>query len=551
MSNPNSLEHHREQESSGFDSLKEVEFQGGTSSIHKEAVNSPEVQRSKWRKLGSKILGLFSRKPQQVNQVDLPPNDIISSGEPIEPSAVVEDDLSQQERFREATTADERALVDGMERYRYRRKSFLQGEAAQEMREREFNAQFSTLEDLEFASPEDGVSSRTEIYNGKEIPVYDLSGYPFRFLQHAVGYKDVPGQFESAIGLNTARRLFDDPSLWLRSESEIKMEGRPSDQDANTVSTSYIDTEINLASGGVRDNYGVVYGFLSVRPDSFIEFHKGDGATGNNIGKKRPEAIELSFSPDALAKGSTHSYNEVLLRRYDEKGNPMPPDCLIVHNGVITDGAKRHAAYFDVPIINIEDRPYLDKQTKKMAEQIESLNKESSYDEIFRVFQALDQSSLGIFSPWKDDIYHDFGVGKDRVYQERLRSLPESARAKMQELIEIIEPVKRLELLDGELTRVAAELAQTDAKEKYKVDSPFFIARNTRHNRHIGGASYDPATFVDSIDIKYSYKSDSGRPREITTILDSTDAAYEHFSRLVDEYAMSGGSVWDRRIKSV
>ncbi len=427
-----------------------------------------------------------------------------------------------------------------MRSYRDRQKDTLRGERAQELREREFNARFTQLEELEMASEADGVSKRTEEYNGQKIPVYDLSGYPFRFLQHSVGFKDVPGQHQGAIGLNMARRLLNAPALWMRREPEITRDTAPSEQEANTVSASYVDTEINLAQGGVRDPYGVAYGFLSIRPDSCIGLFAGDSGTSNSAGHSRAEAIHLSRSPDALAEISTVFYNEVLLRRYDGNGHPTPPDCLIVHNGVITDNTRYHAAYFNVPIININDQPYLDKQKEKLVAQIESLDDKSEYDEIYQTLRALAQSPIGMPSPWKTDIYDEKHKNSIEFTLKHASGLPEETRTKLQELIEDIEPAKRLEMLEDELTRVTSCLADVGEHEKYKVENPFHIQRMSRWSRLNPGS-----VFEDAIGIDYFYRPE----HRITTLLQTSDPAYERFSSLADKYAASGGHVFDRRVK--
>jgi len=514
---------------------KSLEFYSGS---NHETESSPERTRDDWQSIGNKILESAQPEPQ-LNEASIKSS----------PSDVSHDTLSTSntpaERFHEPATADEAELLKGMDSYRKEQNGFLRGERAQELSEREFNERLSTLEELEAASGQDGVSKRFVEYNGQRIPVYDLTGYPYRFLQHVASYKLTPNADKSTPGFVTAQRLMEDPSLWMRKESEIANDSNTdAGQYANTLATTYIDTEINTKSGAV-DTQGVTYGLLSVRPDSIIALGPGDLGSSSKAGKNRPtDENSFEFSPDNLAKNSIKRYNEVLLRRYNEDGEPPAPDFLVVHNNDITEYTKRHAAYFNVPIINIEDQPYLDKQNEKIVAQIESLNNESSYDEIFKTLYALEQSSPSLNSLWKENIYTTPHPGDKPSYQHLLDKLPQNIRAKTQDLIEVVEPTKRLEMLDEALTQATSELIQNKGQN---IDiSPFYIQRKIKHNRNAQANDQNPSTSASSIHINYKYPLEDGTFSSIVTNMDSTDAAYDHFSQLIDTYETNGGVVLKR-----
>lgn len=505
---------------------------------------TPELNfpRSFLRKIGQKI---FSRtQTPATNKIETSPKsqNIVSKDNPPENPISIE-------KAHDPITPEEKELTTEMEHHRRLQQDFYRGERAQELSERALNQNLTPLSELSEAINlnEDGISKSYISYQDKKLLVFNLSGYPFRFLQHTVDYKLVPGNNEQTIGFNMAKRLVNDPSLWLKPASETQSEDKK--QNANTLSCSYVDTDINLHFGGVRSELGISYGFSHVPPQSIIEIHNRDGATNNQAGNKRPTPTNFNLTPSELAKTSTHNYNEILMRRYNENNKPLPPDFLIVHNGQISEYTKLHAAYFNVPIINIEDEPYIEKQKQEIISQIDSLNASSNYNDIFNVFLNIDQSSLNINFPLKTDIYESYGGIADQVYEDRFISLPTKSRTKLQSLVEEIEPPKRLQMLASELSRVAAELKKAREENTYYKNNPFFISRRTRYNRNSLNLYYNPKNFVDSILINYNYPIQNGKVYTIQTILDSTDPDYEKFSQLIDQYSSNGGVVMDDRIK--
>jgi hypothetical protein len=122
----------------------------------------------------------------------------------------------------------------------------------------------------------------------------------------------------------------------------------------DTISCSYYtSSERNI------DNYipgELVYGFENVGADSVIQAYNGDGMTGNMIGQRETRLSDAG-ALQRLTELTVH-YNEVVLRRYDENGNPKLPNYIVVRNGKISDVSIRHAKYFNIPIVNIDRSAY-------------------------------------------------------------------------------------------------------------------------------------------------------------------------------------------------
>lgn len=524
-------------------------------------VEVPKVERLResWRSLGAKVLKLLSSRRKKNTETTVAENAGIVTEDEVDyawvnpvpgdrqADGVIGEAVSEEsggEKMREPRTAEEWDLVREMDIYRrYQRQSAIKGERAQEWAEKLYNKTLTTLEDLEMAveSGDEGVSKRVEQYGDKDIEIYDLDGLPFKTLQHVVDYKSIEGRE----GYEMAQKAIANPALWARNEAKIGDNGKASGEESDTLSVSYVDADVNVEKGAVKSRRGVTYGFSRLRPDSVIGIYAGDGATLGNVGKMRPGSDNIWLTPEDLAKHSTSGYNEILLRRYDEVGEPMKPDFLIVHDGRITEDTKRHAAYFGVPIVNVEEKSYAEKQRKELVGKIESLNEESSYDEIAKVFQGLKQSSLQIDKVWKEDFYGD---KMDLLYYKMSQSLPNSAITKVEDFVERIEPAKRLTLLSGELERVTEEAAEAKAAGEWYTKSPFYVTRLTRAKRD-AVASSGLKDAVDSLYIDYRYKMDNGESVRIRTVMDGTDTPYEYFSDLIDKYEESGGTVHDDRIR--
>lgn len=242
-----------------------------------------------------------------------------------------------------------------------------QSERAQELLERQLNQQLLRAETLaeEVLAENPEVAQRTTEYNEQAITIYDLKGYPFSMLSHAVDYKNYRRHPDS-LGAETARRVIEDPSIWAQTESEARAEYDRGSAAArgNVISASYTNSGPALHHR-VRQNEDktplTCYGFSKLPADSIIRASKGDDMTPNFIGRAHTtvSAYDANIVDDLDQATPSTAYNEILLRRYDlHTGKPLLPDYIIAQDGNINDNMLRAAAYFNIPIVNIETAAY-------------------------------------------------------------------------------------------------------------------------------------------------------------------------------------------------
>ena len=272
----------------------------------------------------------------------------------------------EAEKARREKEALERDMTTARDVFDYNKHGRFKKQRIQEVVERDLNSHLLTVDvlEMEAISENPEVQKRIVPFEDTDIQVYDLKGLPFSLLSTTIDYRSAnkPGE----IGTETFRRILDDPSVWSERRDEAeKTSGfgtRNSDARGDTISTSYWNSERNINS----HVYGnLIYGFENVRADSIISVSNGDGGTSNMAGN----AETTLLSPDAIKQlegaDGTNIYNEVLLRRYTDNGIPKKPDYIIVENGRITEESLCHAAYFGIPIVNIERSIYAEKQRKK------------------------------------------------------------------------------------------------------------------------------------------------------------------------------------------
>ena len=308
----------------------------------------------------------------------------------------------------------EKDLVEGMDRYRAdvmgailedgelrygKVDGRFQRQRIQEASERAFNETLTPMEEIEAyaASGDERVSEREIEVEGKEVKVYDLKGLPIRFLTHAIDFKGYGD--ENRIGSKMAGELQKKPELWDRKKSEMKING--SDGDSDCISLTYIDTETNLGNLKTGKYFTYRYGFDHVLPDSILQVKAGDGATTRTIGEARDSFLGRydTYMPEELARRSGESiYNEVQIRRFDEAGNPRRPDYIVTVGGRGMEVMKKHAAYFGIPIINIEMAAYERQEAERLTGEVEVMLKrrdkgeEASYDEVRDLWERIQNS---------------------------------------------------------------------------------------------------------------------------------------------------------------
>lgn len=303
-------------------------------------------------------------------------------------------DLQREQREREREGEE---LIVNMEIYRDRKKEQYQGERIQEISEKLFNDSLTKVELID-AMAEAGdaeVGKRTIENEGKMTTVYDMKGKPLSFMQHRIDFKG-RGEADNSHrkSSTTAKMLQDNPALW--SEKKALGEdygGADGDAKGNTISMSYINTDKNFRA--INQN-GYMYGFDHIRPDTIIQISKGDAASSNNLGDGKTLLSKYSiYTPEELEKqGITSIYNEVQVRRFDWDGNPQLPDYMIVKDGKIPEVTLRHAAYFDIPIVNIETKYYREKEENRLLDAIDTVSFDSDYSRVKEVLDTINSSFM-------------------------------------------------------------------------------------------------------------------------------------------------------------
>lgn len=350
--------------------------------------------------------------------------------------------LEQQKQEKMEHQKDFDALLEKMESYRKDKKEGLQNDRQHELSERAFNEALTSLDELEGASEVEGsgVKRRQIEYEGGELTVYDLEDYPFAFLQHAIDFKGHGEErLQYQVGALTAKRLQDNPALWDKLETEVSIgTGALAEQMGNTISMSYIDTNSRwMKTAGLGD---CCYGFDSLTPGSLVSIYERDGGTGNVVNDYNLSINQTIDTPDKLGNNVSRSgYNEILTRRYDETGKPKRPDFMVVYNNNISELTKKHAAYFGVPIININKKAYREGELERLNDYLDEYDPNSSYLETKKILDKVSYS-------WVLDRRteeRDVGYGLLRDYET---SADAYSRDFPVDLAEKIQSFKKLEL---------------------------------------------------------------------------------------------------------
>ena len=248
------------------------------------------------------------------------------------------DDIKHEEQEKEQLSKDMANARDYIEEQLYI------APRAQEIIERAVNASLVQMDDLEALAigEYEGVEKSSTEYNENSIPVYNLKGYPCDILVSSVGYK-------------ISKK--SDPSQSL-GEDLAKKKGEV-EGGSLTICTSYVDLSVR-PDAFVKNP--PKYGFSKIRPDSVLQVTDGDGHSDagryepvvSNIVPVAKEGIPMRLPDNPLSRG----YNELTIKRYDDQGKPLLPDYIVTENGEITDIDRKHAAYFKIPIVNIEQQYY-------------------------------------------------------------------------------------------------------------------------------------------------------------------------------------------------
>ena len=303
-----------------------------------------------------------------------------------------------QEREQELLRTDMSQARSHFERAKNER---FKNQRTQEIVEKDLNSRLLSIDDLEIGvlSGDSGISKRTILYEDDEITIYDLKGLPYTMLTTTIDYRrankealDRGEKIPDNIGIETYQELMNNPAIWVERQDQAEnvtgFGTRAANARGDVMSCSFHNSDTNN-KGFVDDSpnspHDLIYGFENVKADSIISIHNQDGGTSNTSGKSDTLLDESKLDiVGAIQGGNRVAYNEVLLRRYSENGIPKRPDYIVVTNGRISDAALRHAKFFDIPIVNIEESIYDEKQKNRGKALIESIDENDEYLDCYK-----------------------------------------------------------------------------------------------------------------------------------------------------------------------
>jgi len=372
----------------------------------------------------------------------------------------------------------ERDLIRGMDLHRAKKHERFKKQRAQEILEKDLNSRLLTIDTLEDeisgGNPE--VEKTQKEYEGKIIPVYTLKGLPFSMLSHDVEYRKANLGSPYTIGTETFQKIVEDPSVWAQRESEAsKEEGfgtTGSKARGNVIFTSYIDSESNLDQRVGSDKGDLCYGFSHIDGGDLLKVSQSDGGTPNMVSKDIETFIsehDISFLDMVEGPSGRAGYNEVVFRRYTENGEPHLPDYIITENGHIAEKMLKHAAFFKIPIVNIDKAPYYAKAENIATEALDTIDENSSYEEISDVIDEIKRTPKYNNSISPVEI---IGDGSDiLIFEYKQGRLGDEISKKIYNL-EKLEREKRIDFIAQELQKAIEQCKQATAKkERYEFSS--------------------------------------------------------------------------------
>ncbi len=241
------------------------------------------------------------------------------------------------------------------------------------------------------ASEEDGIAEEETEFEGKRIKVYHLTGHKFLALVHCIDYRGGKA-YEKIFPeiYKKSKAIRDDPSNWettpLDNNPKNTNTGTAKTGSANNISTSLVSDKV--PNGHWIDDRGAIYyGFSNLGLRGVItagdhdmrtqqgwtsrvtseDFHEVDSS------KQTPEWADSGVGeagfPRAIPKRKAieerSDANEVAIDRYEEdSGRPILPNFIYCPElptcsvDELSDGQKRHAAYFNIPIVILHRDAY-------------------------------------------------------------------------------------------------------------------------------------------------------------------------------------------------
>lgn len=211
----------------------------------------------------------------------------------------------------------------------------------------------------------------------EQIPIIKIDNPNFEALVHCIYKKDK----DTSLHYELTEKLVDNPKLW-----ETTTTGNPN------ISMSYIWKLVKTFG----ESNGVLLGFSSISPERLEGTFVRDAATPTN---RLADDESLAFCEhenlkrlyEAYGSKQFYDYNEILTKRYCD-GKVNKPDFVIVVSGTddmrSIDTAKKWAAYFKIPIVEIDGKKLREYHFSEYHRILDSI-KQKHYIDDFSVVQKL------------------------------------------------------------------------------------------------------------------------------------------------------------------
>lgn len=314
----------------------------------------------------------------------------MNNGEKVEETAQNKDN----ESWDSVADVPFKTWADEVEDKKVKRKEALDSyRAASEAFRMDFNERATGPEQFAewIASEEDGISEEEIEFEGKRIKVYHLTGHNFLALVHCIDYRG--GKAYERIYpeiYKKSRAIKDDPSNWETMPPENNPQntntGVAKTSSANNISTSLVSDKVP-SGHWIDDRKAIYYGFSNLGLRGVItagshdmqtqqgwtsrvnseDFHKI--ISSGNTPEWADDGVGVVGFPRAIPTISTieerNDSNEVAIDRYEEdNGCPILPNFIYCPElstysvDELTDDQKRHAAYFNIPIVILHRDAY-------------------------------------------------------------------------------------------------------------------------------------------------------------------------------------------------
>ena len=209
--------------------------------------------------------------------------------------------------------------------------------------------------------------------------IVNYEGEDFKFLIHRLYTYDP--KFS-----DFASQIIQDPSKWNTLDG------------ATTLSTSMIsNNHLKRVSNGWSLPQ-VYYGFSEINDDDLMFMGRRDIYVSHGGWQLEPTSNLNEYMDFNTLQYLSHSYNEVALQRKkqsgENKGKKIQPNCIICFNGVINEESIRAAKYFNIPICNIDEDKYRNREQINNIDSMLYKKNDNFINNLQQVIQYYNQEEM-------------------------------------------------------------------------------------------------------------------------------------------------------------